>query len=90
MAIQKRSDDSAVKDPGECFVMGLGHPIGDYFLALRDALNSKSLRVSRAAPETNALWSIRVLKSFVSHTLIANTACKHSQPQGVRVNVKLP
>src|SRR5687768_7867229 len=63
MAIQKRTDDSAVEHPRKRFVMWRRHPVGDYARSRAigraffrdDASDPESLGIGRPAAETGAV-----------------------------------
>jgi len=62
MAIQQRTDDTAVEHTRECFVVFVCMPLRNDFFAPDETAYMQAVGVGGATPETNIVWREGILK----------------------------
>lgn len=62
VTIQQRSDDPAVQNAGECFVLLLRLPLRNDFIALSKAANMQSIRIGGTTTKASVVRRVRFLK----------------------------
>src|SRR5262245_57978001 len=64
MAIEQRSDDAAIQNPGECFVFGSRLPFRHQLISFHEAAYVQPARIRRTATKTRACGRIEFLHAL--------------------------
>ena len=75
MAVEHGASDTAAQHAGECFLIFFRLPLGDDFLALREAANMQASFVCGPTPKALQVWRVGFLDAFHVRVVIGSGSC---------------